>query len=314
MYTIACDMGGTRIKLGLVKDSTVHATETIPALSGQGLKPRLPVIAETINKLCENNGIETKNSIGIGISSPGVNENNLRIVSINEKYNDAIDIDLPKWAKETFNLPLFIENDARMAVIGEWKYGAGKGFDNIVMMTIGTGLGTCPIVDGKLLKGAHGLAGILGGHFTVNYNGKKCTCPNIGCSEIEASTVSLHELAKGNKNFTKSRLSAFDKIEYAEVFKFAKEGDKCAVDLLEHSLNIWSITVLNLVHAYDPEIVILGGGIMASGGVILPVVQQYIEKHAWNPWKKPRVVSAVHGNKAALLACEWLLKEKLNLK
>jgi glucokinase len=311
MYTIAIDMGGTRIKLGLVKDGILVDLENIKAFSDIGLEPRLPVIAETIISLCKKNNITVKDCIGIGISSPGVNENNLKIASMNEKYNDAVNLDLPKWADETFALPLFIENDARMAAIGEWKYGAGRGFDNIVMMTIGTGLGTCPIVDGKLLRGAHGIAGILGGHFTVNYRGAKCTCPNIGCAEIEASTVSLNKLAHEHKDFKDSKLSKFDKIEYAEVFKFAKEGDKCASDLLEHSLNIWSITVQNLVHAYDPELIILGGGIMASGDVIIPRIQEYIENHSWNPWGKPKVVAAQHGNSAALLACEWLLKEKI---
>ena len=128
-----------------------------------------------------------------------------------------------------------------MAAIGEWKYGAGKGCDNLVMMTLGTGLGTCPVVDGKLLKGAHGLAGILGGHFTINYKGAKCTCPNVGCAEIEASTVSLHDMAHKHSEFSTSKLNAYEKIEYAEVFKFAAEGDKCAFDLLEHSLEIWAI-------------------------------------------------------------------------
>ena len=311
MYTIACDLGGTRIKLGIIKDSKIVITDNIPAYSGSGLKPRLKYISETIHRLCDELKIKTDDCLGIALTSPGVNENNVKIVSMNEKYNDAPELDLQKWAMDELSLPLFIENDARMAAIGEWKYGAGRGFDNLVMMTIGTGLGTCPIVDGKLLRGAHGIAGILGGHFTVNYNGAECTCPNIGCSEIEASTVSLNRLAHEHNDFKNSKLSAYDKIEYAEVFRFAEEGDKCAADLLEHSLNVWSVTVQNLVHAYDPEIIILGGGIMASGDIIIPKIQEYIEKHSWNPWEKPRVVAAQHGNSAALLACEWLLKEKI---
>ena len=313
MYTIAIDLGGTRIKIGMIEDGSLLSVLEIPAFSDKGLKPRLPIIEENIRKICSDNNVSIISCSGIVITCPGVNENNVRIVSMNEKYNDAPSLDLQKWSKNKFSLPLFIENDARMAAIGEWKYGAGRGFDNLVMMTIGTGLGTCPIVDGKLLRGANGLAGILGGHFTVNYNGKKCTCPNIGCAEIEASTVSLNRLAKEHEHFNDSKLSAYEKIEYAEVFKFAKENDKCAVDLLNHSLNIWAITVQNLVHAYDPGLIILGGGIMASGDIIIPVIQKHIEKHSWNPWEKPKVVAAQHGNFAALLACEWLLKSKIEI-
>jgi len=314
MYTIACDMGGTRIKLGLVKDSKVINTEVIPAYSGKGLKPRLPAIVETINKMCVNQKVKSKDCIGMAIASPGViSSDNRRIASMNEKYFDAPSLDLTAWAKEELGVPLFIENDARMATIGEWKYGAGRNYDYLVMMTLGTGLGTSAVINGQLLRGFHGIGGLLGGHFTVNYNGRKCTCGNIGCSEIEASTVSINELAKAYPGFCNSKLANEEVIEYEAVFKCAADGDLCASYLLEHSLKVWSITVLNLVHAYDPEIVILGGGIMASGDIIIPAIQNYLEKYTWNPWDKPRVVKAENGNNAALLACEWLLKNKLNL-
>jgi len=315
MYTIACDMGGTRIKLGLVKDSKVITTEVIPAYSGKGLKPRLPVMVETINNMCNKQNTLSKNCIGMAIASPGViSSDNRRIASMNEKYFDAPSLNLTAWAKEELGVPLFIENDARMATIGEWKYGAGKNYDYLVMMTLGTGLGTSAVINGQLLRGFHGIGGLLGGHFTVNYNGRKCTCGNIGCSEIEASTVSINELAKAYPGFHDSKLANEDVIEYESVFKYAADGDLCASYLLEHSLKVWSITVLNLVHAYDPEIVILGGGIMASGDIIIPAIQDYLEKYTWNPWDKARVVKAENGNNAALLACEWLLKNKLNLK
>ncbi len=312
MFTIACDMGGTRIKLGLVRNGKVIDTVVIPAYSGKGLEPRLPAIAEAVNELCGKNQVKTADCIGIAIASPGViSKDNTRIASMNEKYYDAPSLDLVAWAEKEFGIPLYIENDARMATIGEWKYGAGIDCDNLVMMTLGTGLGTSAVVNGQLLRGFHGIGGLLGGHFTINYNGRKCTCGNIGCSEIEASTVSINELAHEHSQYNESKLKNETSIEYEAVFKFAAEGDTCASYLLEHSLKVWSITALNLVHAYDPEFVIMGGGIMASGDIIIPVVQKYIEDHAWNPWEKPKVVKAVHGNNAALLACEWLLKEKL---
>jgi glucokinase len=316
MFTVACDMGGTRIKLGLVKNSELITTDIIPAHSGSGLKPRLPVIAETIQKLCIRTNIKVNDCLGIGIASPGViSQDNTRIVSINEKYSDAPSLDLVKWAEEEFGIPLYIENDARMATIGEWKYGAGKNCSNVVMITLGTGLGTSAVVNGLLLRGSHGIAGLLGGHFTINIvNGRKCTCGNIGCSEIEASTVSLNELAHEYPGFSESALSRYKKIEYAEVFKHAEENDPCAQYLLKHSLKIWAVTALNLVHAYDPELLILGGGIMSSADIIIPSIQEYLDKYTWNPFEKTKVVRAMHGNNAALLACEWLIKTKLKNK
>ncbi|MCP4176421.1 MAG: ROK family protein [bacterium] len=312
MYTIAFDMGGTRIKIGIIKDGKIKKTEIIPALSDVGLTARLPTIKKVIINLCNDLNIKFNDCQGIGIACPGViSQDNMKIVSINEKYNDAVSIDLPVWSKKEFNLPLYIENDARMACIGEWKYGAGRGCNNIAIMTLGTGIGTSAVVDGNLLRGSHGIAGLLGGHFTINYNGEKCTCPNIGCSELEASTVSLDKNARKHPAFNISKLSNEENIEYAAVFKYAKEGDACAKYLLQRSLKIWAVTALNLAHAYDPEIIILGGGIMASGDVIIPVIQKHVSSHTWNPYDKAKVIKAEHGNNAALLASEWLLNNKI---
>ncbi|HJO92626.1 MAG TPA: ROK family protein [Victivallales bacterium] len=311
MYTIGFDMGGTRIKIGIIKDGKIAKTEIIPALSNIGLEARLPAIKKVISELCSNLDINFNDCQGIGIACPGViSQDNKKIVSINEKYNDAVSLDLPAWSKKEFNLPLFIDNDARMACIGEWQYGAGRGYDNLVMMTLGTGIGTSAVVDGNLLRGSHGIASLLGGHFTINYNGDKCTCPNIGCSELEASTVTLDKNARKHSAFNISKLSKEENIEYEKVFKYAEEDDICAKYLLERSLNIWSITALNLAHAYDPEVMILGGGIMASADVIIPAVQDYVSSHSWNPYDKVKILRAEHGNNAALLASEWLINKR----
>ena len=93
--------------------------------------------------------------------------------------------------KQNWNVDFFIDNDARLAAVGEWKYGAGKDTDNLVVMTIGTGIGTSVIMNGKLLRGKHFQAGCLGGHFSVKYNGSMCTCGNSGCVEAYASTWSF---------------------------------------------------------------------------------------------------------------------------
>jgi len=101
-------------------------------------------------------------------------------------------------------------------------------------------------------------------------------------------------------------------LDYSSVFKHAAAGDRCALKLREHSLRVWSVVAVNLIHAYDPERVILGGGIMASGDVILPAVGEYVRRHAHTPWGKVRVVAGELGDTAALVAGEWLLKEQLS--
>jgi glucokinase len=208
------------------------------------------------------------------------------------------------------NLPLAIENDARSALLGEWRHGAGRGVDNAVMMTLGTGLGTAALIEGRVLRGRHGQAGVLGGHLTVRHGGRACSCGNLGCAEAEASTAFLGDLVAKRPEFERSPLRHAGPLNYALVFQHAAAGDPCAVALRDHSLLVWSSLAVNLIHAYDPEALILGGGIMASAEVVLPAIAKFVARHAHTPWGQVRVVASELGDQAALLAGEWLLHEQ----
>lgn len=313
MTVLACDMGGTRIKLGLVRDGTLLATEVLPAHSDQPLRARLDAVASSFRRLCDDARVAIASCAGLGVSFPSlVDVASARVLDEHGKYRDAPGFDLRGWARETLGLPLAIENDARMALIGEWRCGAGRGCDNLVMITLGTGLGTSAVIEGRVLRGQHGQAGCLGGHLTVRYDGRRCTCGNIGCAEAEASTSVLSKLARESADFASSALSREPRVDYAAVFRLAEAGDACARSLRDHSLQVWAALAVSLVHAYDPERLILGGGIMASGEVILPFVQDYVHRHARTPWGKVRVAASERGDEAALLACEWLVNEPLH--
>jgi glucokinase len=195
-----------------------------------------------------------------------------------------------------------------MALVGEWKHGAGRGSDNVVMLTLGTGLGTSAVIEGQLLRGKHGQAGVLGGHTTVRYGGRECSCGNIGCAEAEASTAFLAQVAVTLPGWESSSLRKLATLDYAAVFEHA--GDACARKLRDHSVQVWATLAVNLIHAYDPEVVIVGGGIMASADVVLPAVSDYVRRHAHTPWGKVRVVASELGDTAALVAGEWLLREQ----
>jgi glucokinase len=145
---------------------------------------------------------------------------------------------------------------------------------------------------------------------TVRYGGRACACGNIGCAEAEASTGYLAELAKAQADFASSALAREPVLDFAAVFRLAANGDSCAQAIRDHSLLVWSSLAVNLIHAYDPELVILGGGIMASANVILPAVNEYVRRHAHTPWGKVRVAASELGDCAALVASEWLLEEQ----
>jgi glucokinase len=310
MNTLAADFGGRRIKLGLVRNGVVAAENVIAAQSQQSLGARLGEVASELKALCESQNVALTDCAGIAFAYPSIIDvENARILDHFGKFGDVSQFDLRQWARETFDLPFAIDNDARMALLGEWRYGAEKNCDDLAILTLGTGLGTSAVIEGKVLRGAHGQAGILGGHTTVNYHGRECVCGNIGCAESEASTWRIKELAASHPEFEKSKLSKEGLIDYAAIFRLAAENDPCAVALRDHSLKVWSVAVTNLIHSYDPEKVILAGGIMRSGAIIIPAVQEWLSRHAHTPWGKVQILPSTLGDHAALLAGEWLVQE-----
>ena len=311
MIVLACDLGGTRMKVGVVRDGQVLARTGIPANSKAGLVPGLPALAAAWRQLLVELQLAPRDCAGISVSFPSiVDAASGRVLAEYGKYADAMDFSLRDWARQEFNLPLAIENDARLALIGEWKFGAGRGSDDVVMITLGTGIGTSAVIQGRVLRGQHGQAGVLGGHSTVRYGGRKCSCGNVGCVEAEASTAFLAELARSDSGFAASRLAAEPTLDFAAVFRHAAAGDACAIKLRDHSLRVWGTLVVNLIHAYDPEVVVIGGGIMASADIILPATKEYVRRHAHTPWGLVRIVAGQLGDNAALVPGEWLLQEQ----
>jgi glucokinase len=315
MKTVALDLGGTRIKIGVIEGNTILASSMIEAFSTNGLRARLPSIEEAIFELLRSYHIPLANISGIGISIPGiVDSRQKKVLSVNQKYFDSVGFDFVQWAREKFGLPIYVENDARSALVGEWRFGAGVGCDNIVMVTLGTGVGGAAIIEGKLLHGRHYQAGCLGGHFTINYVGQLCNCGNVGCVETEASSWSLPQQAMNDPDFQMSLLSRSGPIDYEKLFASAKRNDVLSGKLLHNSLLAWGSCVVNLIHAYDPEMVIISGGIMRSADIILPFLRKYVDSLAWTPWGKVKIVLARETDNAALLGISDLLHENRNVQ
>ncbi|KMQ64925.1 glucokinase [Chryseobacterium angstadtii] len=305
---ITIDMGGTMIKIGIIKENILISSVSINADSGNGLRVRLPHIEKAVKEALARQQLSFKDMAGLGIASPGiVDSHQKKILSIDKKFGDAPDINLEEWCWQAFGLPFTIENDARAALLGEWKYGRAKDYDNVVLMSLGTGVGTAAVVEGNLLKGKHFTAGILGGHFVINYKGTICNCGNKGCVETEASTWKLPSIAGENKAYSESKLKSLPSVDYKAVFQLAKEGDLAAAEIREQSLQAWAACAISLIHAYDPEMLLLTGGIMGSGSSIVPYIRNQTEKHAWTPWGNVKVETAVFPDSAALYGMAYLV-------
>lgn len=184
MVNIGIDLGGTNTKIGLVSGGAILATDKIHSHADEPMGRRLPQIKAAIDELLHKNDITTDTLAAIGLAFPSVVDNaNKTILSRYVKFTDASEHNLNDWAQDSWGVPLALENDARAALIGEWMYGAGKDYQNIVMITLGTGVGSAVLIEGKLFRGSQHFGGNLGGHTVLNLHGDKCNCGAIGCVE-----------------------------------------------------------------------------------------------------------------------------------
>ncbi|MDB5083953.1 MAG: glkA2 [Bacilli bacterium] len=309
MVDISIDFGGTNIKIGLVHFGCVKAKTIIPAFADKGLIPRLSDVEKAIHQLLIDSGLMPCDCTGIGIALPGIIDPAAKtVLSINGKYADAVGFSFQEWANRIFSLDAVVENDARSALLGEIGYGAARGESNAVLIIFGTGIGTAAMINGQIVRGRHGQAGILGGHLVANVHGNRCTCGNVGCMEAQSSHWALPQLVKRHPQFLDSSLSNEIGIDYRSVIEALKAVDQVALEILEELLLYWSAGIINLIHAYDPEVVILSGGLMKSADVLLPQIVDRVHALAWTPWGKVRFVVAEDPDTSVLLGLSYLVQ------
>lgn len=306
---IAIDFGGTTIKLGLIEKGQAAAQAIIPAYSGQGLIKRLPDVEQAVLDMLEISEISLQQCRGIGFAIPGIVDfDSGQLLSVNEKYADAVGFSFSGWAKDTFGLRSVLENDARAALFGESAYGTAQGERDVVLVTFGTGIGTSALLNGKMLRGKHNLAGILGGHFSAGSLDVLCNCGNAGCLEAHASHWALPRLIRGHPQYGSSVLKEQEDLSYLTLLQAASSGDRVAIELEDQLIKYWGAGLVNLVHAYDPELIVLSGGLMKSADRILPRLTNYVHKFAWAPWGKVRFAAAANPELSVLLGVSFLLE------
>ena len=305
---LAVDLGGSHAACAAVDEGRVLAGETVAVDGARGLAEALPAIAAALKRAAEAAGLASGGCAGLAFGFCGLVDSEAgRVLSTNGKYDDAPSLDLRDWCRRELGLPLRVENDARLALLGERQAGAARGASDVVMMTLGTGIGGAAMVRGRLLRGRHFQAGVLGGHLVADAFGRPCSCGNLGCVEAEASGWALPQLARAWPGFAESTLAMAARIDFEALFACAGEGDAVAVALRDRCLRMWSAAAVSMVHAWDPELLVVGGGVMARAAEVLPAIAAHVQAHAWTPWGELEVRAAALGAQAALLGAVPLL-------
>ncbi|MBO4380951.1 MAG: ROK family protein [Clostridia bacterium] len=293
MKYIGIDIGGMSIKAGVVlEDGTILCKKTVETDANQEDVKIVKDIARLIDGLLKENGIEKSDIAGVGIGSPGsvYDEKGIIRYSCNINFKNT---PIAKLLKEFTGIDnVKVSNDANCAALGETLFGAGKGAKNTVMLTLGTGVGTGIVVDGKLLTGNRS-AGAEGGHITINLGGPVCGCGKKGHLEAYASATALmNQIEDAVKKHPESLLAvqvAKEGLSGKVVFDCKEQGDKVAENVVKRYLKYVGIGLVNYANIFYPEVLIIGGGISNQGDNIVKPLQRYVSRNVYGAEYNPKI-------------------------
>ncbi|MDN5667256.1 MAG: ROK family protein [Renibacterium salmoninarum] len=302
MSTLAIDVGGSSFKIALVDRGVILEQEKLRHTSQ-------PSDLDRLIRLCRRI-VGQRPMAAVGLSLPGVIDQAAgAMVSAHAKCGYMLGMDLRGWAEAAFGVPALIENDARCALWGEVGYGAARGMQNVVLLSFGTGIGTAVLLDRKALSGPHGHGGILGGHQSVEVNGRLCTCGNRGCVEAEASGWSIPLIAEEWPGIRDSALADVPHKDFAAVAHAAETGDSIAQEIVARVADCWGSAITNLCHHYDPEAVVLTGGLMSSAHLVIDRIRDDVDRRIWAIWGRPEITVAADVYASATLGLDYLARK-----
>ena len=269
-YVVGVDLGGTKIYTALVDlEGNIIKEKTVETLANEGEQAVMGRIIDTINYVIDGTDKDSIRSIGIGSPGPLDVKNGIIIQNSNLPFKNFA---IVKTIRETYDLPTYLDNDANVATLGEFMFGAGKGTENMVFITASTGIGGGAVLNGKLFRGATGNA-LEVGHTIVATEGPRCGCGNVGCAEAFGSGTAIGKRAKeAVASNVETTLKNYEDVTAKEVFKEAANGDRVAKNILETSLTYLGIAVANTITNFDPEKVVIGGGVVNGGDIVLSLI------------------------------------------
>ncbi|MEF2820164.1 ROK family protein [Clostridium sp.] len=304
-YVVGVDLGGTKIYTALVDlEGNIIKEKAVETLAFEGENAVMGRIIDTINYVIDGSEKNLIKSIGIGSPGPLDVKNGVIIENSNLPFKN---FEIVKTIRETYDLPTYLDNDANVATLGEFMFGAGKGTENMVFITASTGIGGGAVINGKLFRGTTGNALEIG-HTIVANEGPRCGCGNIGCAEALGSGTAIGKRAKeAVATNVETSLKNYENVTSKEVFKEAANGDRVAKNILETSLNYLGIAVANTITNFDPEKVVIGGGVINGGSIVLDTIRRVVGERALKTFVDSCTVEkAVLGGKAGVLGAAAL--------
>lgn len=300
-YCFGVDVGGTTVKIGLftLEGNVIDKWEITTRKEDGGMNILPDVAKAIVAKLAERN-ITKEEVKGIGIGVPGpITEDGTVLTCVNLGWGEFNVVSEFKKLTDFENIK--VNNDANIAALGEMWQGGGKGYKNIIMVTLGTGVGGGVIYDGKILTGVRGAAGEIG-HMTVDFNEPDaCNCGKHGCLEQFASATGIVREAKRILAKTNdSTLSSIENLTAKDVFDAAKEGDQIALSLVDQLGRYLGVVASHIAAVIDPEAFVIGGGVSKAGTILTDLIKKHYESNVMYALKGKEFKLATLGNDAGI--------------
>ena len=312
-YYIGIDLGGTNIKAGVVN-------EEFEIIAKATCKTNLPRPAEEI---CEdmakvaleavkNAGLEIEQIESVGIGTPGTANSDTGVIEYSNNLG-FLNFHVVDLMKKFINKPCYVENDANAAAYGEYIAGAGKGSNDFIAITLGTGVGGGVIIDGKIYSGSN-YAGAELGHVVINLDGEICTCGRQGCWEAYASATALiRQTKQAMIRYPKSKMweicgGDISKGSGRTSFDAMRAGDDTAKRVVDRYIEYVAIGISNNINIFQPDVLCVGGGISKEGSTLIDPIVAYVEgeNYARHIAKKTQIKAAALGNDAGIIGAAYL--------
>ncbi|CUN08338.1 ROK family protein [Turicibacter sanguinis] len=306
MKYLGVDIGGTAVKLGIVdKTGEIISTYSKGVAFDAYETPIIETVKVAIDEFFEKEQVELADFLGIGVSATGqIDYRSGCVIGVGGNIKNWCHTNIKEELELKYGLKTTVLNDANCMIIGEKWLGRAKGYEHVIGITIGTGVGGGILVNGEILQGTTGIGGELG-HFSIDSHGVKCRCGNIGCYENYASMTALvNKVLEGydELDLPVSR----DEVNGRVIFEALEAGNEKVADMVEEWILMIAKGLVSLVHLFNPEIIVIGGGVCTQEERFIKPIREYVLSHAMEQFKKElKVESAMLFNNAGLVGAVY---------
>lgn len=313
MYKLGIDLGGTNIAAGVVDDDfNIIGTASVKTNSPRPAEEIADDMKKAALLAIKNAGVSIDDIESVGIGAPGSINNEDGTIAYSNNLG-FYNVDLGKMMSERLSKPVYLENDANAAAYGEFLAGAGKGTKDFVAITLGTGVGSGIIIDGKIYSG-HNFAGGEIGHTVITMDGEYCTCGRNGCWEAYASATALVRQSKQAMiRYPKTVMwqlcdGDINKVNGRTAFDAMRQGDEAGKMVVDKYINYIAVGISNVINIFQPEVLCIGGGISKEGNTLTDPINSFVsgENYARTSANRTVIKTASLGNDAGIIGAAYL--------